>query len=339
MQKFVPVISATGKPLMPTTNYRANELIKKNKAKRRFKAGIFYIKLIQRTDGVMQDIVVGIDPGSKREAFTVKSELHTYLNVLSNSVSWVKKSVEIRRNARRTRRNRTTPCRKNKSNRSKTTFLAPSTKARWQAKLRITVILAKLFPIKIFVIEDIKATTFKNAKRWNISFSPLEVGKKWFYNELAKIAKVELKSGYDTYLIREELGLVKTGNKSAEVFSAHNVDSWALAWSLARGNTIPENKEITRLIPLQFHRRQLHYFNFSKGGIRKNYGSTMSLGLKRGSLVTHAKYGVCYVGGSSNNKLSVHKLETGERLSQNIDKKDLVFLSYNYWRTAIPLHT
>ena len=339
MQKFVPVISAIGKPLMPTTNYRANELIKKNKAKRRFKAGIFYIKLTERTDGVIQDIVVGIDPGSKREAFTVKSEAHTYLNILSNSVSWVKEAVETRKNARRARRNRTTPCRKNKINRSKTTFLSPSTKARWQVKLRIAVIFAKLFPIKIFVVEDIKATTFKNAKRWNKSFSPLEVGKKWFYNELAKIAKVELKSGYDTYQIRNELGLIKTSNKLAEVFSAHNVDSWGLAWSLVGGNIVPENKEIIRLIPLQFHRRQLHRFNFSKGGIRKDYGSTMSLGLKRGSLVTHHKYGICYVGGSSKNRLSVHNLETGKRLAQNVDKKDLVFLSYNYWRTAIPLHT
>jgi len=339
MQKSVPVISATGKPLMPTNNYRANELIKKNRAKRRFKAGIFYIKLIQRTDGVTQDIVVGIDPGSKREAFTVKSELHTYLNILSNSVSWVKEAVETRRNARKVRRYRTTPCRKNKNNRSQTTFLAPSTKARWQAKLRIAVILAKLFPIKTFVVEDIKAPTFKNAKRWNTSFSPLEVGKKWFYKELEKIAKVELKSGYDTYQIRQELGLIKTGNKSAEIFSAHNVDSWSLAWSSVRGGTVPENKEITRLIPIQFHRRQLHRFNFSKGGIRKDYGSTMSLGLKRGSLVTHPKYGICYVGGSSKDRLSVHNLETGERLAQNIDKKDLVFLSYNYWRTTIPLHT
>ncbi len=338
MQKFVPVISATDKPLMPTTNYRANELIKKNKAKRRFKAGIFYIKLTQRTDGVTQDIAVGIDPGSKREAFTVKSELHTYLNILSNSVTWVKEAIEVRRNARRARRNRTTPCRKNKSNSSKTT-LAPSTKARWQAKLRIAVILAKLFPIKIFVVEDIKAKTFKNAKRWNRSFSPLEVGKKWFYKELAKITKVDLKSGYDTYQIRQELGLIKSSNKLSEVFSAHNVDSWVLAWSLVHGGTVPENKEITRLIPIQFHRRQLHRFNFSKGGTRSGYGSTMSLGLKRGSLVTHSKYGVCYVGGNSNNRLSVHKLETGKRLARNIDKKDLVFLSYNYWRTAIPLHT
>lgn len=338
MQKFVPVISSSGKALMPTTNYRANELIRKNKAKRRFKTGIFYIKLTQRSDGITQDIIVGIDPGSKREAFTAKSEIHTYLNILSDSVTHVKSAIEKRRNARRARRNRTTPCRKNKSNRSRTT-LAPSTKARWQAKLRIAIILAKLFPIKTFVVEDIKATTFKNARRWNKSFSPLEVGKKWFCKELAKIAKVELRSGYDTYLLRQELNLVKTSSKSAEIFSAHNVDSWILAYSLTHGNKIPDNEEIIRLIPLQFHRRQLHRFNFSKGGVRKNYGGTLSLGLKRGSLVTHPQYGVCYLGGSSKNKLSVHSLETGKRLTQNADKKDLVFLSYNYWRTAIPPHT
>jgi hypothetical protein len=338
MQKYIPVISSSNKALMPTTNYRANELIRKKKALRRFKAGIFYIKLVHRSDGATQDIVVGIDPGSKREAFTVKSEAHTYLNILSDSVTHVKRAIETRRNARRTRRYRTTPCRKNKTNRSKT-ILAPSTRARWQAKLRIAVILVKLFPITTFVVEDIKATTFKNAKRWNKSFSPLEVGKKYFYKELAKIAKVELRSGYDTYLLRQELNLAKTSSKLAEVFSAHNVDSWVLAHSLIGGDNIPDNKEITRLVPIQFHRRQLHRFNFSKGGIRKNYGGTLSLGLKRGSLVTHPQHGTCYLGGSSKNKLSVHSLETGIRLSQNVDKKDLIFLSYNYWRTTIPLAT
>ena len=36
MQPMVPVVSATGKPLMPTTHRRANKLIAKGRALRRF---------------------------------------------------------------------------------------------------------------------------------------------------------------------------------------------------------------------------------------------------------------------------------------------------------------
>ena len=73
MQSYVPVISSTGKPLMPTTNRKANRLIEKGRATRRFDRGLFYIRLIDRADGYTQPIVIGIDPGSKKEAFTAKA--------------------------------------------------------------------------------------------------------------------------------------------------------------------------------------------------------------------------------------------------------------------------
>ncbi|GAB4555046.1 MAG: hypothetical protein OHK0023_25810 [Anaerolineae bacterium] len=44
MQRFVPVVSSTGKALMPTTNQKANRLIEKGRAVRRFDRGLFYIK-------------------------------------------------------------------------------------------------------------------------------------------------------------------------------------------------------------------------------------------------------------------------------------------------------
>src|SRR3989304_749474 len=64
--------------------------------------------------------------------------------------------------------------------------IPPSTKARWNWKLRIINWLKKMFPITIIVVEDIKAWSKKNQKKWNSSFSPLEVGKKWFYQEVRK---------------------------------------------------------------------------------------------------------------------------------------------------------
>jgi hypothetical protein len=66
---MVPVVSTTGKPLMPCPPARARELVRKGKALRRFKAGIFYIQLTQREEGELQKLALGVDPGSKKEGF------------------------------------------------------------------------------------------------------------------------------------------------------------------------------------------------------------------------------------------------------------------------------
>jgi hypothetical protein len=98
------------------------------------------------------------------------------------------------------------------------------------------------------------------------------------------------------------------------------------------GHDKPDNKEIKRMIPLQFHRRQLHYFVPDKNGERKKYGSTMSMGFKRGSLVRHKKRGLCYVGGNYKDRVGLSSLETGERLCSNAKVGDIRFLAYNSFR-------
>lgn len=129
----------------------------------------------------------------------------------------------------------------------------------------------------------------KGQKRWDCNFSPLEIGKNWFYEELGKLAKVETKQGWETKNLRDELGLKKTHSKIAETFSAHNVDSWVLARSMVGGQKKPDNEKLLVIVPLRFHRRQLHTLQPSKGAIRRPYGGTRSLGFKRGSLVKHPK--------------------------------------------------
>ena len=330
----VPVVSSTGKPLMPTSNLRANQLIAGGKALRRFSKGVFYIRLTQRTDGDTQQIALGIDPGSKKEGFTVKSASKTYLNIQADAVTWVKSAVETRRMLRRSRRNRNTPCRQNRSNRA-IGNIPPSTKARFQWKVRVATWLSKLYPISRFVVEDIKAHCF-GGRRWNKSFSPLQVGKKWFYAELEKMAPVDTLQGFDTFKLRNEMGLKKTKAKMSEVFEAHCVDSWVLANYYVGGHTKPDNTEIILITPLQFSRRQLHVQNFSKGGIRKQYGGTRSMGLKRGSWVKHEKHGLCFVGGSSKGRVSLHSLSDGKRICQNAKTQDIAFLHFASWRAALP---
>ncbi len=231
---------------------------------------------------------------------------------------------------RRTRRYRKTPCRQPRANRAKG-GIPPSTKARWQWKLRLASWLCKLFPISIFVVEDIKAKT-KGKRRWDVSFSPLEVGKQWFYQQLALIGQVLTRSGWETKQMRDALGLKKTGNKTAEVFEAHCVDAWVLANSVVGGHLQPDNKRLLFVVPLRLHRRQLHRLQPDKQGRRLPYGGTLSLGLKRGSLVKHPKFKLSFVGGSSNNRLSLHRLADGKRLTQNARKEDIKFLTFCSWR-------
>ncbi len=233
---------------------------------------------------------------------------------------------------RRTRRGRKTPCRKPRFNRAKG-GLSPSTKARWQWKLRICNWLSRMFPITAFVVEDIAAVTKKGKRRWNKSFSPLEVGKKWFYTELEKLGNVYTLKGYETKELRDGYGLKKSSRKLAEIFDAHCVDSWVLANWHVGNHILPDNKEMLFVVPLQFHRRQLHVLQPAKGGARRLYGGTRSEGFKRGSYIKHPKHGVCYVGGASKGRVSLHSILSGKRLCQNAKPQDCKFLTYASFRT------
>ena len=236
---------------------------------------------------------------------------------------------------RRARRFRNTPCRSPRSNRTRG-CLPPSTCARWNWKLRLATWLAKLYPISCFVVEDIKAVT-KGRRRWDSNFSPLEVGKQQFYTGLAKIAPVELKQGWETKQLRDTFGLKKTDHKMNKVFEAHCVDSWVLANSQTEGLTQPDNTVLLCISPFRFHRRQLHVLQPAKGGVRKSYGGTRSLGFKRGSVVKHPKYGIAYIGGTMQNRVSLHSLQNGRRLCQNAKPSDCKFLTFSSWRGGLPI--
>ncbi|GIK62479.1 MAG: hypothetical protein BroJett018_02730 [Chloroflexota bacterium] len=344
-QQFVPVVGSTGKPLMPTTHKRANKLIAKGRAVRRFDRGLFYIKLLDREEGYTQPIAVGIDPGSKKEALTVKSASHTYLNIQADAVTWVKEVEQTSTQMRRSRRNRKTRYRACRPNRRQGQFQLPSsTRARWGWKLRLCRWLARYYPIQVFVVENIKATTKQGQRRWNSSFSPLEVGKQWFYAELGQIAEVQTVQGYETKQLRDKLGLKKSKNKMSDQFEAHCVDSWVLANSAVGGHTDVDNPAILCIIPLRFHRRQLHALQFAKGGERRPYGGTLSMGIKRGTWIKHPKYGLCYVGGSNKSRISLHDMDSGQRVCQKAKPEDCIILTTASWRIkserskALPPH-
>jgi hypothetical protein len=301
---------------MPTYASRARRWVEQKKATPFWLNGVWCVRLKFEPSGrKKQEVVVGIDPGSKREAFTVASAAHTYLNVLADSVDWVKDAVETRAMLRRCRRNRNTACRANRKNRAKCPF-PPSTKARWQLKLRVVNCFRRMYPISGYAVEDIKASTHGKNERWNSAFSPLEVGKKWMYAELAKLGTLTLKAGHETAELRKAFGVVKGSDKMALCFAAHNVDSWVLAKDVLGARGRPENTRVIHCKPLQFRRRSLHLQNPAKYGVRRGHGGTLSMGFKRGSPVKHPKHGLSTVGGTMDGRLSLHNL-SGKRLCQN----------------------
>ena len=329
---MVPVLDKENKPLMPCTEKRARKLLSNKQAFSFWKKGTFCIKLLREpSNRTFQRVVVGIDTGSKREAYTIATKKNIILNILTDTVDWVKKAKKTQKEMRRARRFRKTPCRKPRwNNNRKEGFISPSTKSRWQTKLRILNFLVKIIPITNVIIEDIKASTKKGKRRWNKSFSPLEVGKSWFYSELENKYNLHAVGGYDTKRQRDLRGFTKSSKKLEDTWDAHNVDSHSLV-EILFNKEIKPFKGILRISFLQFHRRQLHRLQ-PKNGERKRYGGTMSLWFKRGSLVEHNKYGLCYIGGHAKGRLSLHNLKTGERVCRSAKPEDCIFKTYLSWR-------
>ena len=333
----IPVLDKNLKPLMPTTPARARLLLSHGKAKAyRNKLGIFCIILKEEIEPDNQQIAVGVDPGSHFEGFSVVGTQDTILNGMSEAPRHIKDAVKQRRIMRRSRRHRKLrrrPARFNNRQRNKKT-LPPSTFARWNAKVRILKQLAKIIPITDVVVEDVKATTHKGQRRWNINFSPIEHGKEWFYDQIQKMnVNLHTIEGFETMRLREIFRLKKTSSKAKQTFDSHAVDAWVMAADIT-GAEQPTEKGLFYWIPIRLHRRRLHYLQPSKGSKRKPYGSTRSYGLKRGTLIEHIKYGIAYIGGMQQKieRVSLHNIKTGKRLTQNAKLHDLQILTTISWR-------
>jgi len=323
---MVPVLDKNKNPLMPCSEKRARKLLECKRAKPFWYKGFFTIILQEDSSGnTMQDICVGLDPGSKMNGMTVKSESHTLLNLQVKARCDVKEKVEKRAIIRRARRRRNCPYRKCRIKR-KGREMPPSTKTRWQQHLNMVKLCSNLYPITHVSVEDVKAITKKHARKWNVNFSPIEVGKSWFYSELEKSYKLYTFGGYETYGERNALGLKKSKNKLEKVFSAHCVDSWVLANKVIGGHVKPEYTKVIGVTPLIYYKRQLHVFLPVKG-FRKKYGGTSTFGIKKGTLVNSKRHGLSIIGGSARGGISLHSLSDNKRFTQTAKKEELTVLT------------
>jgi hypothetical protein len=157
----VPVVDQRGVPLMPCTPPKARALLKSGKAHpKRNKLGMFYLQLTYDREPANQLLVVGIDPGSSFEGYSVVGTKETVCHLMLEAPTHVKKAVETRRRMRRARRFRLwrRPCRSNNRLAHKHR-LPPSTRSRWEAKARIVRHLATILPLTDGAVEDVQAGT------------------------------------------------------------------------------------------------------------------------------------------------------------------------------------
>jgi hypothetical protein len=320
----VPVLTPSGKPLMPTKPSRARRWLKQGKAKVVYNdLGIFQIQLIKcpRTTDTQQ-IAVGIDPGKLYSGVGVQSVKFTLWTAhLQLPFKTVKDRMEQRRIMRRTRRgrriNRKLPYnqrahRQSRFDNRRQCKIPPSIRANHELELRVVDELSLIYPITTIAYEIIKA-------RGDKAFSPVMVGQKWQLENLVGYGEVQEVEGWQTAQIRQKLGLQKQKHSKGDAIPAtHAVDGVALActaliqYGVLNRHTMgwkgdvkvqPARLAVIRRPPVS--RRQLHLMVKSVGGVRRKYGGTVTRhGFRKGDLVQSPK-GIGYVSGDTEKQISV----------------------------------
>lgn len=337
------VVDSKGRVLMPCHPAKARLLFKAGKAKPKWnKLGLLTVQLTYEQEPQNQPLVVGIDPGSKWEGFSVLGSQTTVLNLMVQAPDHVKKAVQRRTTMRRARRFRLWRRPKRFNNRlTRKKRIPPSTRSRWEAKARIVAHLKKVLPLTDASVEDVQAVMRPGKRRkWNATFSPVQVGKEHLFRLLRDLGlRVHTQQGWQTKELREQYGLKKTSHKAKRSFDSHAVDAWVLAASIS-GARHPTCTRLWYLVPAILHRRQLHLLEAAKGGQRKPYGGTRSLGLKRGTVLRHPRYGLCCVGGFDRKKhtITLNAYRTNRRLTQSAKITDcgvLTWVAFRCWFVSL----
>lgn len=175
---------------MPCSNAKARHLLKEGKAKV-VKRSPFTIKLLVATGETRQEIIAGIDAGSK----TIGCAAITNGQVIYQSEIQVRnnivKKMTQRREYRKTRRNRKTRYRSarwsNRASMRREGRLAPSVKSKVDSHLREIKFVKSILPVSKLKIEiasfDIHKITDPTVKRWEYQNG----NQKGFYNVKAYV--------------------------------------------------------------------------------------------------------------------------------------------------------
>lgn len=161
---MVYVQDIDGKPLMPTTRHgKVRRLLKSNKAVV-VNLCPFTIRLTYISDSYKQEIVLGVDAGTKHvglSATTKSKELYSSEVILRNDIVDL---LSTRRELRRTRRNRLRYRKPRFNNRVKNKrpgWIAPSVRYKVDAHIRVIENICSILPISRIVIEVAQFDTQK----------------------------------------------------------------------------------------------------------------------------------------------------------------------------------
>lgn len=301
MSGRVFVLAQDGKPLTPCKAVKARKLLDGGVAKPIWnKFNQFGIQMLVETRKEVPKVILGEDWGTVFEGYSVISGKENIFNVmwkLPNKQKLVKK-LEERRRLRKTRRFRNCRRRKHRfDNKNRDDFIAPSQLQIVNSRLKCMNELFKCYPINQVAVEDVKFN--HRNKKWGKNFSTIEVGKKKLYDyirEKVGVGNLILFSGLDTKAFREKYNLKKSHKKAIKVFSAHCVDSFAIANELANGIAMPN--EIFTYVDdnYRYVRRRLHDTQPAKSGIRAKFSTGNFKGIRKGSMCEFGQI----VGGTKN---------------------------------------
>ena len=152
---MVYVLNIEGKPLMPCKEAKARKLLKQNKAKI-VKREPFTIQLLFECENQTQDIMLGVDTGSKHiglSATTDKKELYAADVELRNDIVDL---LSTRKENRRTRRNKLRyrePRFNNRVHSKNKGWLAPSVENKINTHLKVVSNVHEILPITKITVE------------------------------------------------------------------------------------------------------------------------------------------------------------------------------------------
>ena len=308
------MLGKDGKPRMPTKASRARRWIKGGRALPKWnRLGIFYVQLEVEAGNNIQEMVLGVDPGAKFDGIAVVSKGEVMQTGMLEMPKGIVRRINQRRRQRRFRRIRKCrrrPCRFD-NRRRPNGWIAPSQKAKVDFRLRIIDELRQLYPITRAVVEDVRFDHYRN--KWGRYFSTAEIGKAILYDMLFEwFGSVKLVYGIDTAELRKEYGVKKSSNKSERSIYSHAIDALVIS-SREIGLSVLRACSFFLWKRHHYPRRQLHNFQFEKGGKRRRKGGSQSLERFRKGDIVFWKDKIVRVGGYMNEKVSLHSFDIDNR--------------------------
>lgn len=152
---MVYVISQNGQPLMPTENHVKVRILLKNKKAKVIKRCPFTIQLAYDSTNYTQDITLGVDSGSKHIGLSATTRSKVLFESDVELRNDIVNLLSIRRQNRRTRRNRKTRYRKPRFNnrKRKEGWLAPSVQNKVDSHLTVIRKVHEILPITKVIVE------------------------------------------------------------------------------------------------------------------------------------------------------------------------------------------